>query len=117
VDRHLAQREARAGAGARDARHRFPRVLGARRHLLPVAGIAADGGVDAAPCLHDAPDERDVLLLDLAIVELPRQLLVRGVVLGHDHHARRAAIEAVHDARGAARRQCRSGQEDDAAAR
>ena len=51
------------------------------------------------PGLHDAPDERDVFLLDLAIVELPRQFLVRGVVLGHDHHAGRAAIEAVHDAR------------------
>ena len=32
-------------------------------------------------------------------MKLPRQLLVRGVVLGHDHQARRAAIETMDDAR------------------
>ena len=68
-------------------RDRVARVLGAGRHLLPVAGIASDRGVDAPAGLHDAPDERDVLLLDLAVVELPRELLVRGVVLGDHHHA------------------------------
>ena len=49
--------------------------------------IAADRRVDPAPGLHDAPDERDVFLLDFAIVKLPRELLVRRVVLGHDHDA------------------------------
>ena len=51
------------------------------------------------PGLHDAPHERDVFLFDLAIVELPRQLDVRAVVLRHHHQARRSAIEAMHDAR------------------
>ena len=63
------------------------------------AGIAADRRVDPPARLHLAPDQRDVFLLDLAIVKLPRQLLVRGVVLGDHHQARRAAIEPVHDAR------------------
>ena len=43
------------------------------RHLLPVAGIAADRRVDPPSRLHLAPDERDVLLLDFAIVKLPRR--------------------------------------------
>ena len=51
------------------------------------------------PGLHDAPHERDVLLFDLAIVELPGELGVRAVVLRHHHQARCAAIEAMHDAR------------------
>ena len=50
------------------------------------------------PCVHQAPDERHVFLLDLAIVELPRQLAVRRVVLGDDHDAGRAAVEPVDDA-------------------
>ena len=60
--------------------------------------IAADRHVDPLALLHEPPHERDVSLLDLAIVKLPRQLLVRGVVLRHDHHARRAFVEAMHDA-------------------
>ena len=70
-------------------------VLGARRCASPpsaarrarvdiffrLAGIAADRRVDPAPRLHDAPDQRDVFLFDLAIVELPRQLLVRASCL------------------------------------
>ena len=51
------------------------------------------------PAMHLAPHERDVLLLDLAVVKLPGELLVRGVVLGDDHQSRRAAIQPVHDAR------------------
>ena len=51
------------------------------------------------PGLHFAPHERDVLLLDFAVVKLAREMLVRGVVLGDDHQARRAAIEPVDDAR------------------
>ena len=46
-----------------------------------------------------APHERDVLLADLAIVELPRKLAMRAIVLGHHHHSRRPAVETMHDAR------------------
>ena len=98
VDRHLAQRHARQMMRAGDARHRAARAACARRHLLPVHRIAADSRIDAAAGLDDAPHERDVFLLDLAIVKLPRQLLVRRVVLGDHHHARRAAVEAMDDA-------------------
>ena len=49
-------------------------------------------------CCTSAPHERDVLFLDFAIVKLPRQLLMGGVVLGDDHHARRPLVEPVHDA-------------------
>jgi hypothetical protein len=59
--------------------------------------VASDRRDRSASRLHDSPDERDVFLLDLAIVELPRQLEVRGVVLRHDHHARRSAIESMDD--------------------
>lgn len=62
-------------------------------------GIAPDRGVDAPARLHDAPDERDVLLFDLPIVELPCELLVGAIVLGDDHDARCSPIEPVHDAR------------------
>ena len=84
--------------GADDPRHRFAAAARARRHLLAVRRIAADRRVDAASGLHHAPDEREVFLLDFAIVKLARQLLVRRVVLGHDHQARRAAVEPMHDA-------------------
>ena len=88
--------------GADDARHRLAAAAHARRSadiFLPVRRIAADRRVDPAARHHLAPDQREVLLLDLAIVELPRELLVRRVVLGDDHQPRRAAIEPVHDAR------------------
>ena len=65
------------------------------------------GGIDAASGLHDAPDQREVFLLDLTVVELPRERLVRPIVLRDDHQAGRAAIEPVHDARAGARRRCR----------
>ena len=82
-----------------DPRHRRSRAPRARRDLLAMHRIAPDRDVDALALLHQAPDQRDVLLLDFAIVKLPRQLLVRGVVLGDDHHARRALVEPMHDAR------------------
>ena len=100
VNRDLRQRQRRVELlGADDARHRLAAAPRARRHLLPVGRIAADRRVDPASRLHHAPDQRDVFLLDLAIVKLPRELLVRGVVLGDDHQPRRAAIEPMHDAR------------------
>ena len=51
------------------------------------------------PGLDDAPDERDVLLFDLTVAKLTGELLVRAIVLGHDHQPRCAAIEPMHDAR------------------
>src|SRR5512139_291661 len=81
-----------------NARHRFARVFGARRHLLAVHRVTANRGVNPSSGLYDPPDERDVFLLDLAIVKLTRELLVRGVVLRDHHHSRRAAVEPVHDA-------------------
>ena len=85
--------------GEGDARHRAARAARPRRHLLPVVRIAADRRVDPAPGVDDAPDERHVFLLDLAIVELPRQLLVGPIVLGDDHQSRGPAIEPMHDPR------------------
>ena len=69
------------------------------------------------PAWTDAPDQREVFLLDLAVVELARELPVRRVVLRGHHHARGAAIEPVHDARGGALRRRRSGRPHGGAAR
>ena len=103
VNRDLRQRQHAAEVlGADDARDRraaAARARRLRRHLLPVRRIAADRRVDAASGQHLAPDEREVFLLDLAVGELARQLLVRRVVLGDDHQPRRAAVEPMHDAR------------------
>jgi hypothetical protein len=55
-------------------------------------------GIDPASGMDDAPDERRVLLVDLAIVKLSGQLLVRLVVLGDHHQPGRVAVEPVHDA-------------------
>ena len=83
-----------------DARHRAPRTPGARGHLLPVAGIAADRlrrcGVPAwtrpqTSAMYSFSTSRSWNWRD--------ELLVRGVVLGGHHHARRAAVEPVHDPR------------------
>ena len=84
---------------ADDAGDRRAGAARAGGHLFPVRRIAADRRVDAAAGHDLAPDERDVLLLDLAILKLPGELGVRGVVLGDDHQARRPAIEPVHDPR------------------
>jgi hypothetical protein len=61
-------------------------------------GIASDGRVDSTPGLDEAPDERDVFLLNLAIVKLAREFGVAGVVLGNHHQARGPSIETVDDA-------------------
>ena len=98
-DRDLAQRDAAQMLRPRDAGDRRPRPPGARRHLLPVVGVAPDRQVDPASGLHDAPDQRHVFLVHLAVLELLRQRLVRRIVLRDDHHARRALVQAMHDAR------------------
>ena len=78
-------------------------ALRARRARVDIfcrcCGSRPIGASMRLPGVHHTPDQRDVFLLDLAVVELARQLLVRRVVLGHHHHSRRAAIEPVHDAR------------------
>src|SRR5207249_12196061 len=84
-------------AAAADA-VRFARFARRRGHLLAVRWIPADRRVDSPPGHHFAPDERKVILLHLAILELARQRFVRGVVLVDDEQSRRAAIEAVDDA-------------------
>ena len=85
--------------GADDARDRFAAAPRARADIfLRFDRIAADRRVDPPAGLHLAPDQRDVFLLDLALVKLARQLLVRGVVLGDDHQPGGAAVEPVHDA-------------------
>src|SRR5687768_1607025 len=95
VDGDVAQGHARGVLGSRDAGHGTSGPARPRRHLLPIDGVAPDRGIDTPARLNDAPDERDVLLLDLAIVKLARELVMSGVALCHDHDARRAAIEAV----------------------
>ena len=109
-DGDLQQRDALEVTGPGDARHRAPRPPRPRRHLLPVLLVPADGGIDPSSGLDDAPDERDVLLFDLAVAKLTRELLVRAIVLGDDHQARGATIQPVHDAWAEARRRCRSGR-------
>ena len=69
------------------------------RVLLPVRHVLAEGEVDDIGVrLHAAVDDREVSLLDPALLELLRQSPVRGVLLGHDHHARGVPVEAVDDA-------------------
>ncbi len=76
-------------------------ALRARRARVDIfcrlPGSRPIGLVDAASGLDDAPDERDVFLLDLAVVELTGELAMRRVILRGHHHARGAAIEPVHD--------------------
>jgi hypothetical protein len=75
----------------------MPRVARPARHRLSIPGIAADGRFDPASRLHDAPDERVVLLLDFPQRELPRQFLMGAVVFGDHHDSRRAAVEPMDD--------------------
>src|SRR5215471_9034236 len=99
MNRDVRQREDDAELlGLDDARDRFAAAPGLRRHLLPVARVASDRLVDPSSRLNFSPDERDVFLLDFPIVKLPRQLLVRGVVLRDDHQPRGAPIEPMDDA-------------------
>ena len=49
--------------------------------------------------LHDAVNQRQVDLLDLALGELLGQVAVRGVVARHQDHAAGVAVQPVHDAR------------------
>jgi hypothetical protein len=83
VNRHPYERQEAKPFGANNSRHRFttppsPRGLGgalatlivARRHLLAIRGIAADWRIYATARLNLSPDERHILLFNLAVVKL-----------------------------------------------
>ena len=78
--------------------HRVSCAAGAGRHLLSVHRISSNGGIDSPTRLHDPPDESDVFLLNLSVLELPGKLLMRGIVLGNHHHARGPTVQPVDDA-------------------
>ena len=99
VDRNPAQCHAAEMARSRDPCYCVPGTSGPRRHFLPLDGIATDCGLDSPPGLHHTPDKRDIFLFDFAIVKLPRELLVRSIVLGDNHHSRRSAIQTMDDPR------------------
>src|SRR5262245_25947795 len=85
VDRHLAQREPGQMVSTCYSRHGVPGATGARRHLETIGWIPSDCGFDSTSGLHDAPDESDIFLFDLVVMELTRQFVVSGVVFGHYH--------------------------------
>ncbi len=82
-------------------RDRVTPGAGARAEFFAVVGVAAVLRAKRA-LFGDHPfDERQVATLQLdAIVTGEQQLQTdqRGLVLGHHHHARRLAIEPMHDA-------------------
>src|SRR6266508_3627464 len=61
-------------------------------------GIAPDRKIDPFSLVNEAPYERDIFLLHFTIVELPRKLLMRRVVLGDYHHAGGPFVESMDDA-------------------
>src|SRR5690349_24669632 len=62
-------------------------------------GVAAEGGGDEVRVeLDDALHDAEVGLVDLPLLELGREALVRVVVLRHEDDAARVPVEAVHDA-------------------
>ena len=70
------------------------------RLLFALLGMIADRGVDdVAVELRHARDDRQVLLLDRAGLELGGERVVGLVVLGDDDHAARVAVEPMDDAR------------------
>ena len=85
-------------------------AAGPGRDLLAVHGIAADRQVDALAVVHDAPDQRDVLLLDLAVVELAGQLLVAPGRAWRRPSRPRCPCRGGGRCPAAARRRCRSGR-------
>ncbi len=93
----LVERSRRANPGRQ--------VVGRRPegfHLLPVPRIAPDREGDLALAdLRHSGDEGEVLLLHGALADLAREQLVRPVGLCHEEHARRVAVEPVHDPRPA----------------
>jgi hypothetical protein len=84
---YMKKGHAAQALGSRNSGYGGPGTTRTRRHLLTMNGIAPDGGIDSTPGLDEAPDERNVFLLDLAIVKLTRELGVGSVVFGNHHQA------------------------------
>ncbi len=95
--------EVQAVAGREHAvvRHRLTAFAGeVDGHFLAVRPVAADCGVDgAAAASQRALDDGEVDLFDRAVGELPRERLVRGVVLRNRETAAGFLVQPVHDAR------------------
>ncbi len=69
------------------------------RHFFAMNRMPANRRVDRpARSPENAGDEREIDFCDLAIGELAGKLLVRGVVLRHDHRAAGLLIEPMHNA-------------------
>ena len=85
VDGDLRERHGPKRFGSDNSGHCFSAASRARRHLLAIVGIPPDGSINTAPGHHSSPDQRQVFLLGLAVVELTGELFVRGVMLGDDH--------------------------------
>lgn len=93
------------GAGLEALEHAKRRdgLPGARHvahgHAAPLVGGARDGRVDHAGVVgHDAVNERDVVAVDGAILNLGHKLAPGLIGLGRQHEARGVAVEPVHDA-------------------
>ena len=70
------------------------------RHLDAVVRVVADPALDVvAVAVEHAGGDRDVLLEDLARLELHAQVAVRRFLLGDEDDAAGVAVEAVDDAR------------------
>ena len=99
---HLEQAARAAREAARDApaRARLAPAAAHHRHALAVARMARDrASTRPAVARRDPAHERLVDALDAVRVELLGERAVRVVVLRHHDHARRAAVEPVHDPR------------------
>ena len=79
-------------------RHRFAAAFD-DGHLLAVAAVAGDGGIDGALARGEcAPDKGGVSALHVARFELFGEMLVRRIVLGDGEQAGGFLIDAVDDA-------------------
>ena len=118
VNRDLRQRQRRPKCSARTMRVTAARLRRARADIFfRLAGIAADRRVDPAAGLHLAPDERDVFLLDLAIVRTaaPAPRAPRRAWRRPSAPTCRGRADAR--CRAASRRRCRSDRRRGGAAR
>jgi len=69
------------------------------RHFFAVRRVAADGAFDFSLGRHwHAPDQRLVAALECPCFQLPGEVLVGGVVLGHHHQPAGVLVESMHNA-------------------
>jgi hypothetical protein len=99
LDRNPEQRDPGDVARPGHAGDRRSGATGTCRNSLSMDRIATDGDVDTLALMDHSPDQGNVFLLDFAVVKLPRQFLMGGIVLGHDHHPGCALVETVDDSR------------------